>query len=93
MASTVSKGQDLTSTITDGTGWLQMIRHWLLSINLHNKPVNPIGGGCDWPGFNQMVKLVAVIPAHLPHYRASFFSQCQCPMMRTRFRLCYQREL
>ena len=62
------------------------------SINLHNKPVNTIGGGYDLPRFNQMVKLVAVIPAHLSHYRAWFFSQCQCPMMRTRFRLCYQTK-
>lgn len=62
------------------------------SINLHNKPVNPIGEGWDLPGFNQMVKLVAVIPAHLPHYRAWFFPQCQCPMMRTWIRLCYQTK-
>lgn len=62
------------------------------SINPHNKPVNPIGEGCDLPGFNQMVKLVAVLPAHLPHYRAWFFPQCQCPMMRTWFRLCYQTK-
>ena len=54
--------------------------------------MNPIGEGRDLPKVTQMVKLRAVIPAHLLHYTAQLFSRCQLPMMRTWFRLCIKTK-